>query len=87
MSAVFLDEMGHLWSEDRDVLHVFAASIGMKRSWFQDRPVLYHYDLMAESKRRLARRAGAIAVTSRSLVRMMQGAQLLRADRQEATDA
>lgn len=30
---------------DLEELHVFAARIGMRRSWFQNRPSLPHYDL------------------------------------------
>lgn len=72
--SVYLDQQGHLWSPDRDALHAFAVSIGMRRVWFQDRPVLYHYDLLTQGKRRLALDKGAIRVTSRELVRLMRGA-------------
>lgn len=48
-------------------LHVMADKIGMKRSWFQDRPNLPHYDLQP-SKRALAIKNGAQPVTSGQLV-------------------
>lgn len=39
---------GHLQADDLDTLHIFAASLGLRRSWFQDRPgrpERAHYDL------------------------------------------
>lgn len=50
-------------------LHDFAARLGLKRSWFQSRPKssAAHYDIVP-SKRQLAIRLGAVAVTSRELV-------------------
>ena len=72
LAPVYLDEMGHLWSADRETLHALAEQIGVRRAWFQERPVLYHYDLMAESKRRLARQAGAQSITARELVGLMR---------------
>lgn len=53
---------------DLQELHDFAASIGLKRSWFQNKPRHPHYDL-APSKRRLAITNGAVAVTSVELVK------------------
>lgn len=53
---------GHMQADTLDVLHAFAASIGLKRAWFQDRPgrpERAHYDLTA-SKRDAAILAGAI---------------------------
>lgn len=49
-------------------LHRLAAKIGMKRSWFQNRPNLPHYDLRP-SMRAKAIAAGAVAVSSLELVR------------------
>lgn len=51
-----------------DELHAFAASLGLKRSWFQNRPGYPHYDL-SENMRRLAIRKGAQAVTGIELIR------------------
>ena len=51
--------------DDIDELHVFAARIGLKRSWFQDKPwPRAHYDV-TESKRRQAIAAGAVPITWR----------------------
>ncbi|HMN12797.1 MAG TPA: DUF4031 domain-containing protein [Bellilinea sp.] len=49
-------------------LHEMADRIGMKRSWFQDKPGRPHYDL-SPGKRALAVRNGAVEVTSTDLVR------------------
>lgn len=45
---------GHLQADTDEELHVFAASIGLRRSWFQEpdgRPWHNHYDLTAGKKR------------------------------------
>lgn len=71
--TVLLDTAGHLWSADRDELHAMADQIGMRRDWFQDRPVKYHYDVMSLAKRAHALRLGAIRCTPRELVRAIRG--------------
>lgn len=48
----------HLYADSVEELHRFAESLGLKRSWFQDRPRFPHYDLTA-SKRKLALKKGA----------------------------
>ncbi len=58
----------HLFSDDVDALHEFAASIGLKREWFQDED-LPHYDLFP-SKRDLAVRKGAVEVDRRFVIRL-----------------
>lgn len=42
-------------------LHTMAARIGLRRSWFQDKPRFPHYDL-TPPKRTAAIAAGAVAV-------------------------
>jgi hypothetical protein len=51
-----------------DELHAFAARLGLKRAWSQERPraSAHHYDLVP-SKRALALRLGAVAVPAREL--------------------
>lgn len=49
-------------------LHKFTASIGLKRSWFQDHKTLPHYDIVG-SKRILAIGKGAISVSATELVK------------------
>ena len=53
---------------DLEELHQLAASIGMKRQWFQEHPTLPHYDL-SPSMRAKAVQAGAVAVKSTELAR------------------
>ncbi len=51
--------------DDIHELHAFAARIGLRRSWFQDKPwPRSHYDV-TESKRRQAIAAGAEPITWR----------------------
>jgi Protein of unknown function (DUF4031) len=51
--------------DDLAELHRFAASIGLRRSWFQDKPWPYaHYDV-TDAKRRAAITAGAVSITWR----------------------
>lgn len=49
-------------------LHRMAAQLGLKRSWFQNEPRHPHYDV-TPSKRALALRLGAQAVSSEELIR------------------
>jgi len=52
----------HLTADTKDELHAFAAAIGLRRSWFQDKPRgLWHYDV-TDSKRRAALAAGAVPI-------------------------
>jgi hypothetical protein len=56
----------HLSADTKEELHAFAARIGLRRAWFQDKPnpftggpgVHWHYDI-TDSKRRAALAAGA----------------------------
>lgn len=53
--------MCHLWADDPEELHEFAARLGLRRSWFQQPPKASwcHYDI-SKSKRVQAVRLGAI---------------------------
>lgn len=54
--------MGHMFPggiSQVETLHKMADEMGMRRSWFQDRPGLPHYDITA-SMRRKAIKLGAI---------------------------
>jgi Protein of unknown function (DUF4031) len=58
---------GHLQADSVEELHAFAASIGMRREWFQsrpNRPDRDHYDLTA-GRRDAAILLGAIPETAR----------------------
>jgi hypothetical protein len=57
---------------DIDVLHAFAAKIGLKRCWFQHkRGKMSHYDLN-ESRRKIAVAAGAVELDRRSAVEIIR---------------
>jgi hypothetical protein len=68
---------GHQWCHmfcrpgDEQALHSIADKIGMKRSWFQDKPGFPHYDLTA-SKRKLAIELGVIEINLREWLRNEQ---------------
>lgn len=51
-------------------LHAFAAKIGLKREWFQDKPDFPHYDLIGTRMHGAAIEAGALSVTGTELVRV-----------------
>jgi hypothetical protein len=54
----------HLFTDELDLtaLHAVAQAIGMKRSWFQDKPAAPHYDL-TPSRRAAAIENGAIPLS------------------------
>jgi hypothetical protein len=60
---------------DLEELHQFAESIGMKRSWLDDKPgtAIPHYDLTA-TKRLLAVRKGAIEIDRNEMARRVREA-------------
>jgi len=49
----------HMWADTLDELHVMAAKLGLKQTWFQNHSKLPHYDL-TPGKRYIALAAGAI---------------------------
>lgn len=53
-------EWCHMWSDHKDPeeLHLFAENIGLRKAWFQDHPLLAHYDL-TPNKRKQALKKGA----------------------------
>ncbi len=53
--------------EAMEDLHAFAAKLGLRRSWFQDKLVA-HYDL-TPGKRALAQRLGAVFVPGKEQAR------------------
>jgi|SRR5215217_52807 len=82
--AVYVDNFGvparvgglnarwsHMIADTKEELHQMAASIGLKREWFQDKHAhlppdryptnTWHYDV-TQSKRKLAIQAGAVEV-------------------------
>lgn len=62
----------HLVADDRDELHVFAADLGLRRSWFQDKgDHRWHYDV-TDAKRTDAIRLGAKPITLREMGELMR---------------
>ena len=68
----------HLFADTLEELHVFAARIGMKPHWFQDKPSLPHYDLTL-TKRARAVNLGAIEMSRRDAVLKWREIRALRA--------
>jgi hypothetical protein len=66
----------HLVADSLDELHAFAAAIGLKRSWFQDRASYPHYDITMSVRERAIKR-GALSVGKRE---MLQAARKLKAE-------
>lgn len=42
----------HLLADTREELHAFADRLGLRRAWFQDDPVRWHYDITPGMRRR-----------------------------------
>jgi hypothetical protein len=61
----------HMYADTLEELHEMAMAIGMKRSWFQDKPHLPHYDLVT-ARRAKAVRLGAVEVSLREMVEFMR---------------
>lgn len=61
----------HMYADTLHELHRMARAIGMRESWFQDKPHLPHYDLV-ESRRVRAVALGAIEHTQREMVDFMR---------------
>ena len=62
----------HLFADGDKELHALAARIGLKRTWFQNRPgKLPHYDLTMRMRRR-AISAGAIELTRQEAAAKMR---------------
>lgn len=58
----------HMWADDVEELHEFAAKIGMRREWFQDHRVIPHYDLV-KLRRAFAVKLGAVETDTRTWLR------------------
>jgi hypothetical protein len=89
----FTSRWSHLFADTQDELHAFAASIGLKRSWFQPGKAfggkpshLWHYDV-TEPKRQQAIKAGAKSVTWREAAEIMRARREREATAGGPTDA
>jgi hypothetical protein len=63
-------KMSHLVADSLGELHAMASRIGLKREWFQSKSTP-HYDV-CQAKRVLAIQEGAIVITRRELVAIIQ---------------
>ncbi|MBD3004807.1 DUF4031 domain-containing protein [Streptomyces sp. 5-10] len=61
----------HLTSDTREELHAFAGQLGLKRSWFQDHEIRWHYDL-TPGKRAQAVRLGATEIDHYKMAKLMK---------------
>lgn len=61
----------HMYADTLEELHTLADAIGMKRSWFQDKRDLPHYDLVP-SRRAVAIRLGAVEHDKYDMVNFMR---------------
>jgi hypothetical protein len=72
---IYCDKMGHLISDTSlEELHIFATSIGLKRSWFQGASgggKFPHYDLTTDRMRSKAVIHGAKLIHSKDIVKKL----------------
>lgn len=57
----------HLLADSLEELHSFAAKLGLRRDWFQDKASYPHYDL-TEALHAVALRQGAVAADRRQII-------------------
>jgi hypothetical protein len=67
---IYTDGVHLITDGERDELHDFAQSIGLKRCWFQPKSHP-HYDLTTERKKNTAIRAGAKLISPKELVKIL----------------
>jgi Protein of unknown function (DUF4031) len=67
----------HLTADELGELHEFAAKLGLKQSWFQEHPIMPHYDVV-EAKREMAIALGAISLTTVEAGRRVRQARVQR---------
>lgn len=70
---IYTDGIHLVTDGELEELHQFAASIGLKREWFQDHGDHPHYDTIVESKMDLAIKHGAMMVRPTDIIRIMHG--------------
>lgn len=61
----------HMYADTLGELHEMAEAIGMRGSWFQDKPHLPHYDLVP-ARRAKAVKLGAVEHTKYEMVAFMR---------------
>ena len=60
----------HLTADTRDELHDFAKRLGLRRTWFQDHAIRWHYDI-TPPKRARALQLGAVEIDRHALADIM----------------
>lgn len=65
------DQWSHLVAENVELLHEAAKALGLRRTWFQNKPYRPHYDLRG-GKIVYAKLIGIEQVSERDLIRFMQ---------------
>lgn len=75
-------EWCHLVADSLDELHVFAARLGLRRSWFQEKGRYPHYDV-AMSMRDRALRLGAVDADRATIIACCKRARLEARQRPE----
>ena len=73
----------HMYADTVEELHEFAATLGLKRSWFQQHEVMPHYDL-TKTKRALAVRRGAVEHSRGDVVEVIRQRREEKAIRHKA---
>ena len=70
---IYYDQIGHMISDTSlEELHDFAIKkLNFKRSWFQSKFNLPHYDLTTTRAKNRAKAAGAIEIGPKELVRIL----------------
>lgn len=69
--APFRQGSCHMWADTEEELHELARRIGMRRAWFQEHPLVPHYDL-TPARRELALQLGAHAGSMREHLRAIR---------------
>ena len=67
----------HLTADSPAELHTFAACLGLRRAWYQDKGHRWHYDV-TESKRRQAITLGARPIGWREMSELVTARRELR---------
>ena len=63
--------MCHMMADTEEELHAMAASLGLKREWFQEHATLAHYDI-CKAKRAQALRLGAVEEDTKDCIRRLR---------------
>lgn len=76
------DKSCHLFADTIYELTIFAVSIGLKKSWFQDNKRLPHFDL-TEGMRTKAVYCGAIEMSNKDFLQRLKGDKFIMKNQKE----